>query len=264
MVRSFVFLSTIFCLVQLSALDCVHAQQGRIGRASVYAWRFFGHGYSRGYNAGKPMVDPSYYNPYSAHNSTLISRDPAYIQSGIQSTDLLSGRKFHQGVPFSVYAAPPNQPKQFNAPNGGVDWSNRGEAIDSSFEPYEKEFDNEDSDSDVDQEDNAMDSKESTLPSNQELDELDELEEDGNLEEIEPATEVQDTKKGTDPDGKTVLQYRYPKGKSMKTHATQISYQLKPVTSASAGWQPTLQLNTPQQNLTDETLNLPPFGERNK
>jgi hypothetical protein len=69
-------------------------------------FRWLGHGYSDGYNSCSPMTNSDYYNPYSAHNSMLISQSPEYLHSAIQSTDMLRTRKFHQGIPFSVYAAP--------------------------------------------------------------------------------------------------------------------------------------------------------------
>ena len=67
--------------------------------------RIAGHGFGPGYSNCNPLSDSSYYNPYNAHNSLLVSQHPEYSQYSIESTNLNSGT-FHRGIPFSIYAAP--------------------------------------------------------------------------------------------------------------------------------------------------------------
>lgn len=69
--------------------------------------RWLGQGYSDGYHRHNPGYDTSYYNPYSAHNSTLISQSPEYLAARSQHANQQTNRRFFNGVPFSVYAAPP-------------------------------------------------------------------------------------------------------------------------------------------------------------
>lgn len=112
----------------------VSVAQAQGPRPIKEAFRWLGHGHATGYHVCNPGTDPSYYNPYSMHNSLLISQDPMYAQSAIQSTDLLSHRRFHLGIPFSVYAAPANMA----SPNGMMQYpSVQGVQVESTFEPYE-------------------------------------------------------------------------------------------------------------------------------
>ena len=69
--------------------------------------RWLGQGFSDGYHRHNPGYDTSYYNPYSAHNSNLISRSPEYLAVRAQHLNQQPTRQFFNGVPFSVYAAPP-------------------------------------------------------------------------------------------------------------------------------------------------------------
>lgn len=72
------------------------------------AFRWLGEGYGPGYNRCNPGPNSDYYNPYSAHNSMLISRLPQFQNRSFQSysQNNLESRTVYQGVPFSVYAAP--------------------------------------------------------------------------------------------------------------------------------------------------------------
>jgi hypothetical protein len=71
--------------------------------------RWLGQGFSDGYHRCTPGHDTSYYNPYSANNSFLVSRTPEYQAAAHRFDDPagLGTSRFFNGVPFSVYAAPP-------------------------------------------------------------------------------------------------------------------------------------------------------------
>ena len=69
-------------VMTLAADDSV-AQLGRTGKfhhQPVHrVGRFLGTGYSAGYHHCNPGPDVGYYNPYSAHNSYLVSQSPEYL-----------------------------------------------------------------------------------------------------------------------------------------------------------------------------------------
>ena len=71
------------------------------------ALRWLGQGFGDGYHRKNPGYDTSYYNPYSAHNSLLISQSPEYMAIRPVPTNQQLPRRFFNGVPFSAYAAPP-------------------------------------------------------------------------------------------------------------------------------------------------------------
>lgn len=66
--------------------------------------RWLGQGYGDGFNRCNPRTNSDYYNPYSVHNSTLISRDPNGA-SMLYDSDFIQGST-QPGTPFAVYAAP--------------------------------------------------------------------------------------------------------------------------------------------------------------
>jgi len=120
--------------------------------------RWLGQGYSAGYHRCNPGPDTSYYNPWNAHNSMLISNLPQFQNQNFQSFDTsnLSGRPIYQGVPFSVYAAP-KSPHNYGYDHGmhqqhtsEYEGASQSQSVESSFEPYnaedeeESEFDEED------------------------------------------------------------------------------------------------------------------------
>ena len=69
--------------------------------------RWLGQGFGDGYHRCNPGYDTSYYNPYSAHNSKLISKTPEYMAVRPVPTNQELPLRFFNGVPFSAYAAPP-------------------------------------------------------------------------------------------------------------------------------------------------------------
>ena len=69
--------------------------------------RWLGQGFGDGYHRQNPGYDTSYYNPYSAHNSRLISQTPEYMAINPVPTNQELPQRFFNGVPFSAYAAPP-------------------------------------------------------------------------------------------------------------------------------------------------------------
>ena len=68
--------------------------------------RVIGQGFSDGYHKYNPGHDTSYYNPYSEHNSALVSQSPEYLAILAQQASQQPARRFFAGVPYSVYAAP--------------------------------------------------------------------------------------------------------------------------------------------------------------
>ena len=108
--------------------------------------RWLGEGYSAGYHRCTPGPDTSYYNPWNAHNSMLISRLPQFQQHSFQSFNLnnLHSRPVYQGVPFSVYAAP-NQ-NHFGYDSHGFSHAYQpgsyqsevsGDLVESTYEQYD-------------------------------------------------------------------------------------------------------------------------------
>ena len=85
------------------ALEC--QAQNPFKRQFVGRW--LGQGVGDGYHRCNPGYDSSYYNPYSAHNSTLVSQSPEYLALEAQQAFHQPAQRFFSGVPFSVYAAPP-------------------------------------------------------------------------------------------------------------------------------------------------------------
>jgi len=81
------------------------------------AFRWLGEGYGPGFNRCNPGPNSDYYNPYSPHNSMLISRLPQFQNQNFQSYTMnnLDSRTVYQGIPYSVYAAPANQ-QNFESP----------------------------------------------------------------------------------------------------------------------------------------------------
>ncbi len=89
--------------------------------------RWLGQGISDGYHQCNPGPNSDYYNPYTAHNSMLISQNPGMY--GMPQRRVQEG-PIQVGVPFSVYAAPApvNSSRSFQ--------SLPGVPIDNSFVPY--------------------------------------------------------------------------------------------------------------------------------
>ena len=79
------------------------------------ALRWLGQGFGDGYHRQNPGYDTSYYNPYSAHNSRLISQSPEYMAINPVPTNQELPRRFFNGVPFSAYAAPPQVNSNYQA-----------------------------------------------------------------------------------------------------------------------------------------------------
>ena len=75
--------------------------------------RVLGQGFSDGYHKYNPGHDTSYYNPYSEHNSALVSQSPEYLAILARQASQQPARRFFAGVPYSVYAAPSQSNSQF-------------------------------------------------------------------------------------------------------------------------------------------------------
>lgn len=85
------------------ALPC--QAQNPLNRRQPLRW--LGQGFSDGYHRKNPGYDTSYYNPYSSHNSNLISQSPEYLAIRPVAMNQNIPRRFFNGIPFSDYAAPP-------------------------------------------------------------------------------------------------------------------------------------------------------------
>jgi len=133
--------------------------------------RWLGEGYSAGYHRCNPGPVSDYYNPYSAHNSMLISRLPQFQGQNFESFTMnnLASQPVYRGVPYSVYAAPRNLHSQYGYEQfGGYTESDgyglEGQIIDGSFEPYEPEIGDDDGEYSSDNYDDEMDDDDSDEP----------------------------------------------------------------------------------------------------
>ena len=108
-------------------------------------FRWLGEGFSAGYHRCTPGPDTSYYNPWTVHNSMLISKLPQFQRQSFQSFNLhnLESRPIYQGVPFSVYAAP-NRTHHGYGIHGAPSVYDQGsfhhgseDMVESTFEPFE-------------------------------------------------------------------------------------------------------------------------------
>ena len=99
-----ILLVTITSLVVYGGLTLPSQAQNSLNRRSPLLW--LGQVYSDGYHRHNPGHDTSYYNPYTAHNSTLVSQSPEYQAILAQQASQQPTQRFFSGVPFSVYAAP--------------------------------------------------------------------------------------------------------------------------------------------------------------
>ena len=131
---------TSICLILSSAVamtfgaDDSAAQLGRMGKIHHQpvhrVGRFLGNGYSAGYHHCNPGPDVGYYNPYSAHNSYLVSQSPEYLaQYG--NHDRRVWMRQHGG-----------QFSQAGYMNGaGYGQALPGVTVDAEFEPAERDAD---------------------------------------------------------------------------------------------------------------------------
>ena len=99
-----ILLVTITSLVVYGGLTLPCQAQNPLNRRRPLRW--LGQGYSDGYHRHNPGHDTSYYNPYTTHNSTLVSQSPEYQALLAQQASQQPTQRFFAGVPFSVYAAP--------------------------------------------------------------------------------------------------------------------------------------------------------------
>lgn len=100
-------LVVVFAVIALSAAAEECQAQNSFKRHRPLRW--LGQGFSDGYQRCNPGHDTSYYNPYSAHNSHLVSQSPEYLASASRYAPSLGHggpARYFTGVPFSVYAAP--------------------------------------------------------------------------------------------------------------------------------------------------------------
>ena len=90
--------------------------------------RFLGLGYGNGYHCRTPGPQADYYNPYSAHNSYLVSRNENVGRFSNMSTGYAVGGNMGGSVPHSVYTG--TQSNDFS-----VFESVPGQTMTPSFEP---------------------------------------------------------------------------------------------------------------------------------
>jgi len=120
-----ILLVVVTSLVVFGGLTLPCQAQNSLNRRRPLRW--LGQGYSDGYHRHNPAHDTSYYNPYTAHNSTLVSQRPEYQAILAQQASQQPTQRFFAGVPFSVYAAPSQlTPGIHNLP---------GQEVQGSFSP---------------------------------------------------------------------------------------------------------------------------------
>ena len=105
------------------------AQHLRSRQPLQAGFRWLGQGWSAGYHHRNPGPNTDYYNPYTAHNSMLISRMPGN-QSGYNQYG------YHSGLPTSSY---PNYAS-------GSSWGHGhgAQSIQPTFVPVDDDLDSED------------------------------------------------------------------------------------------------------------------------
>lgn len=93
--------------------------------------RWMGQGFSDGYHRCAPGPNSDYYNPYSAHNSLLISQQPT-TSNVIPMNENGTTKAIRIGVPYSGYAAP------YTVKNSPTTKSLPLKIIDNSFVPFQR------------------------------------------------------------------------------------------------------------------------------
>ena len=96
-------LSIVICAVLLTTVfSSTGSAQWRGNRQpGQLVFRWLGQGYGPGYHWQNPGPNSNYYNPYSDHNSRLISRPDLYPQQ-----DMAPVTSDNKSVPYSVYSSP--------------------------------------------------------------------------------------------------------------------------------------------------------------
>ena len=164
--------------------------------------RWLGQGFGDGYHRKNPGYDTSYYNPYSAHNSLLISQSPEYQAIRPVPTNQELPRRFFNGVPFSAYAAPPQLNPAFQtmpgqqfqgsfSPSVGTGLADDDDTLlEGSFRPSDDEEEDEEVD-DADDNDFRDDREDDAV----EMDDDEDLEVEG-LDDGDAETEVETSSLG--------------------------------------------------------------------
>lgn len=125
--------SLLFAVTGLLLFTCLengaHAQWRGVRQPGQKVLRLLGAGFGPGYHWQNPGHDSSYYNPYSANNSLLISKQfPNDANSQYGSGNLPS-----QGIPYSQYAPTGSANGQFGTLPGAT--------IGGDFQPVPKSKD---------------------------------------------------------------------------------------------------------------------------
>ena len=105
------------------------AQHLRSRQPLQAGFRWLGQGWSAGYHHNNPGPNTDYYNPYTAHNSYLISQQPGYQAAYHQYRN--RNRPTDPGVPYSVYAPTSDANRNWN--------SGHGQSIQPTFVPVDDE-----------------------------------------------------------------------------------------------------------------------------
>ena len=128
----FIFAAVLFALIG-NQTTSVEAQHLRSRQPFQAGFRWLGQGWSAGYHHQNPGPNSDYYNPYTAHNSMLISRMPQY-QTGHRQYG------HHSILPHSSFSN-----------HSGSSWDQApGQSIQPTFVPVDDEFDDEDEEDDND------------------------------------------------------------------------------------------------------------------
>ncbi len=128
-------------------LSISEGQNLRSRQPLQYGFRWLGHGWSAGYHHRDPGPNTDYYNPYTAHNSMLISKQPGYQSAHHQYYN----HPITQGVPYSVYAPTSGSQTNWNYGHG------QAQSINPTFVPTDADTDQSEDSSSFGNDDNDFD-----------------------------------------------------------------------------------------------------------
>lgn len=186
----------------LSTSAC-EAQLGRQLKPIQNTGRFLGAGYGLGYHRCNPGHDTSYYNPWNAKNSFLISRSPEYLgrfsqQRHLSPMDLLYSQQ--QGYPGPVNNFGQTHFGTHNQP------AISGPQIDADFQPVQNRQEDNAAERDAEKRDSGND----FVPANRDVEDTFESEADaldndrplkGGFDDLKESLDNDAKKPATETDG---------------------------------------------------------------
>ncbi len=138
------FFVTLLSAVSVVDLSVSEAQHLRSRQPLQAGFRWLGQGWSAGYHHRNPGPNTDYYNPYTAHNSMLISKQPGHQTAQHQ----YHNHPTTPGVPYSVYAPTSGANTNWDYGHG------QGKSIQPTFVPSEDSDDENSDDNETEESDN--------------------------------------------------------------------------------------------------------------